>query len=124
MPIVTEVAKRALQFLLSESNFHRTRDNIVVASGAGKLAAGTVLGKVAATGKYVPSPATGAGGSQVGSAILGYPVDATSADAAVMAVTRDCEVKAGELVYEATVNDATKKATKNAELQAVGIIVR
>lgn len=123
MAILTE-GNRPLQFLLSEANFHRSRDTITVASGAGKLLAGTVLGKVTATSKYLPSPATGSGGSQVGSAVLAYPVDATSADVVVTAITRDAEVKAGELKYEATVNDAGKKATKNAELAAVGIIVR
>lgn len=123
MAILTE-GKRPFQFLLSEANFHRSRDAITVASGSGKLVAGTVLGKVTASGKYFPSPATGSGGSQVGSAVLCYPVDATSADVATTGITRDAEVKAGELTYEATVNDAGKKATKNGELAGVGIIVR
>lgn len=53
---------------------------VVVASGAGVLAAGTVLGKITASGKYLKSLAAANDGSQVPDAILAEGVDATSAD--------------------------------------------
>jgi hypothetical protein len=53
----------------------------VVASGAGALPRGSLLGKVTATGKYVLSLAAAADGSQVPDAILLESVDATAADA-------------------------------------------
>lgn len=115
---------RALGFVLSEAEHGRSRDEITVVSGEGVLEAGTVLGKITASGKYAASPATGSDGSQVGVAVLCYRVDATSADAVGVAITRAAQVKAPELAYDATVNDATKTATKNGELTAVGIVVR
>ena len=50
-------------FILSEDDEGRlSRDNIIVASGSGKLRPGTVLGKLTASGKFVPSPETGTNG--------------------------------------------------------------
>ena len=112
------------EFVLTEANGQRSRDNITIVSGAGVVKVGTVLGKITSGGKYTPSPATGSDGSQTGVAINLYQVDATSADVAVAAITRDAEVNKNLLVYEATVDDATKKGAKNTELAAVGIIAR
>lgn len=112
------------EFLLSESNFHRSRDNIVIVSGAGVLAPGTVLGKITASGKYKPSTATGSDGAETASAVLFRAVDATSADVPVAAITRDAEIKAFALAYDATVNDDTKKLAKRTQIAAVGLISR
>lgn len=54
--------------------------NVVIASGAGKLGCGTVLGQITASGKYVKVDSTNEDGSQTAKAVLAYPVDATSAD--------------------------------------------
>ena len=116
--------RRAAEFVLSEANGMRSRDNIIIASGQGILAPGIVLGKVTATGKYKASPDTGATGEQVATAILLYGVDATAADVAVAAITRQAEANVNILSYEATVNDATKRTAKATQLAAVGIIVR
>jgi hypothetical protein len=51
-----------------------------IASGAGVLPRGALLGKITATGKYILSLAAAADGSQVPDAILLEPVDATAAD--------------------------------------------
>ena len=53
-----------------------------------------------------------------------YGGDATSADVVVSGIVRDAEVRSGNLTYEATIDDATKKGRKHAELVEVGIIVR
>lgn len=123
MPTYTE-GRHPGEFLLSEANFHRSRDNIVVASGAGVLAAGTILAKVTASGKYVPAAATGSDGTQTAVAVLLRGVDATSADVPVAAITRDAEVKGPVLVYGTTLNDDTKKGAARTQLAAVGIISR
>jgi len=123
MAVLTET-RHAGEFVLSEGNGNISRDNIVIVSGAGVVRAGTVLGKITASGKYTPSPHTGADGSQTAVAINLYEVDATSADAAVSAIMRDAEVNANILAYAASVDDGAKKATKATQLAAVNIIVR
>ena len=115
---------RALGFVLSEAEFGRSRDEVTVASGEGVLDAGTVLGKLTTGGKYAASPATGSDGSQVGIAVLCYRVDATSADAQAVVISRAAQVKGPELIYDASVDDTAKTATKNDELAAAGIVVR
>ncbi|MGE4536655.1 MAG: head decoration protein [Desulfovibrio sp.] len=52
-----------------------------IASGAGVLVRGTVLGKITANGKYLKAIGTAEDGSQTPDAILAEDVDATSADA-------------------------------------------
>jgi hypothetical protein len=52
-----------------------------IASGAGILPRGTLLGKITASGKYLKSLAAAGDGSQVPDAVLLEPVDATAADA-------------------------------------------
>lgn len=121
MATVLTEGRHAADFIISEAEGKRSRDTIIIASGAGKVLPGTVLGKVTASGKYVPSPDTGADGSQTAAAINIYEVDATSADVSVAAINADAEVNVNELVYHSTVNDATKKGTKQTQLRALGI---
>ncbi|WGD31215.1 head decoration protein [Ancylobacter sp. WKF20] len=125
MTVLTE-PRRDGEFILNEVNGggNFSRDTIVIASGAGKVQPGTALGKVTASGKYVPSPATGSDGSQTAVALNVAYVDATSADVKVAAITRSTEVNGKILAYDSTVNDDTKKAAKATQLAAVGIIVR
>lgn len=112
-------------FILSEDDEGRlSRDTIVIASGAGKLLPGMVLGKVTASGKFVPSPATGTDGSETASAILVGPVDATSADAIAVGVMRHAEVNHSGLFYDASIDDDAKKSAKWDALRAAGIVVR
>ena len=87
--------------------------------------AGSVLGKITASGKYTLSAATGADGAQVAVAVLLYPVNATLADAVGIVLVRGPSIvsRAG-LAYEGTVNDAAKITAKIAQLAAVGIIAR
>lgn len=118
---------RAGGFIQSESNYARSRDMVTIdggTGGAGQLYAGTVLGKITASGKYVPSPATGGDGSQTAIAILWDDCDATAGDVVAGVVSRDCEVRAADLRFDASVNTDPEKETKYTELAAVGIIVR
>ena len=119
--------RHATEGLLSEANFHRSRDNITIAAGAGIILPGQVLGKVTASGKYVPSAnasVTGEEGAEVAKAIALYGCDASTEDQKISAITRDAEWNGHTLSYDATVDDATKKAAKTAQLAAQGIIAR
>lgn len=126
MDIKTE-QPRALAFLLSEGNGAISRDTVTIVSGAGVLAPGTVLGRITASGKYEPAtnaaadPATG---SETAVAVLAYSVDATSADATAVVIRRLAEVKGSMLSFHSSVDDATKRAAKVAQLAAVDIIAR
>lgn len=108
-------------FILSEANGTRSRDNITVVSGE-TLAAGAVLGKITASGKYAAYDNTAADGSEVAAGVLYAAVDASAADAAGVAILRDAEVNANELGWAA--NDATGITAGKADLKALGILVR
>lgn len=104
-----------------------TQIKFAIADGATDFAAGDAFSitVAAGSGSYVPAPnAEQANDSDHAVAINLYEVDATSADVSVAAIVRDAEVNGKLLTYEASVNDAAKKAAKNADLSAVGIIVR
>ena len=122
MPI-TEPARTG-EFILSEANGARSRENIKVAAGAGQLEPGTVLGIVAASGEYVPLNPSATDGSEQAAGILYAAVDASGSTAVdAVAIVRDAEVKGGELVWPGGITDA-QKATAVAQLGATGIIVR
>lgn len=115
------------EFLLSEANFHRSRDKVMIKSGAGVIQPGHVLGKITSGGKYIPSPnatVVGSEGAETALAVALYGVDATSADAEVAVISRDAEIQAFALVYDSSVNDDTKKGAKQTQLKAAGIISR
>lgn len=119
-----ETAIVASDWLKFEEDAYASRDTAIINTGAGKLVSGTVLAKLTATGKYVPAAAAGSDGSQTAVAILVFPVDATSADAKAVIVSRRATVSHAGLTYGATINDATKRAAANGQLAATGIIVR
>ncbi|SDG06681.1 head decoration protein [Rhodobacter capsulatus] len=123
MPVLTEQPSMG-DVLKYEVNPNYTREVITLLQGL-PYPVGSVLGKITASGKYTLSPATGADGSQVASAVLLYAVDATLADATGIVVARGPTIvsRAG-LAYGATVDDGAKITTKIAQLAAVGIIAR
>ena len=123
MPVLTEPPSMG-DVLKYEVNPNYTREVVTLLAGL-PYPVGSVLGKISTSGKYTLSPATGADGSQVATAVLLYAVDATLADAVGIVVTRGpAIVSRAALAYEATVNDAAKIAAKITQLAAVGIIAR
>lgn len=86
------------EFLVSEGNGRISRDVITVASGSGVLTAGTVLGKITASGKFAAYNGAAADGSETAVAVLFETVDATSADVSALAIVRLAEVNASELI--------------------------
>lgn len=118
---------RNLAFVISEGNGMISRDVVTIASGAGKLKPGTILGMITASKYYTASPnaqVVGIEGAETARAILAYAVDATSFAVEAVAITRQAEVKGPMLVFDASVNDATKKAAKLSQLAAATIIAR
>lgn len=75
-------------------------------------------------GKWRSADPTNTDGSATARGVLIYPVDATSADVETVALVRHAVVNTNLISYDAAVDDAPKKATKIAELKALGILVR
>lgn len=115
---------RDLAFILSELGRTLSRDVVTIAAGSGVVEPGTVLAKLSASGKYVPSAAGGADGSETAIAVLGYRVDATSVDVEAVVIANDAEVKAPALIFHPSVDDAAKRADKLAQLRVVNIKAR
>ena len=112
------------EFILSEANGQRSRETITIASGAGIIAAGTVLGKVTASGKYIASAVGASDGSEVPAAINIYDANASSLDVPVSAIVRDAEVNGKCLTYHADRDQPAEKLAAHAALANLGVIVR
>lgn len=121
MAILTEGARNA-QFLVSEANGFRSRGTGTVTVAVGGFSAGTVLGKITASGKYVRVDSTKTDGSEDEAAIL-YENLTESGDVDATLVLRDAEVVGAHLTYEDGADDAGETAA-NVALAALGIIVR
>jgi hypothetical protein len=66
-----------------------SRDEVIVFDGAGTVLRGTILGRVAATGKLKPMATAAVDGSEVACAVLAYEVTALGAgDVAARALVR------------------------------------
>ena len=86
---------------------------------------GSVLGKITASGKYKLAAVGAVDGSAIAVAVLLTATDATAGDATGVILARGpAIVSKAALVFDATVNDAPKTATKHAELTAALIVPR
>lgn len=101
-----------------------SRDLVTIASGAGVLEIGTVLGKITESGKFEAHADGASDGTETAIAVLAEKVDATSADVQAVVISRFAEVSRLGLKWDASVNTAGKKNAAIAELAAVGIITR
>ena len=107
-----------------ELNHNFTRETVTLLAGT-SYAVGAVLGRITASGKMKLSTATGTDGAQNAAAVLLFDVDATGADATGIVVVRGpAIVSKAALVFDASVDDAAKKAAKHAQLTAIGIVPR
>lgn len=115
-------------WLKREADSYFSRETVTIASGAGVLPSGRVLGKITASGKYtsVVAVSTGATGEDTGAAILLSPVDATAADVEAVVIVRDAIVSNQGLSYGADVDTANERAAIHADLAALNppILVR
>lgn len=114
--------RRTGAYIIGEAEIDRSREQIIVASG-NVLEAGTVLGKVTASKKYVALNLAAADGSQNVAGILYGDTNAAAADNRAVAHVRDCSVSGHELVWPVGISDANKTAAI-AAFVALGVIVR
>jgi hypothetical protein len=111
-------------FLVWEAFRDYTRETITVAPGAGLLAAGTVLGKVTASGVYAAYDPAAVDGTETPVAVLWGKADASAADAPAVALVRGpAIVNRHDLVFAGTPSEAEITAA-HAALMDAGILVR
>lgn len=84
-------------------------DNATIASGAGVLKRGTVLGKITASGKYTTALSASADGSQTPVTVLVDDVDATSSDVQG-GIFRQAELNGNALILGTGITLAAAKA--------------
>jgi hypothetical protein len=107
-----------------EVNPNFTRESVTLLAGS-NYPVGAVLGRITASGKYKLATSGGSDGAQTAAAVLLYATDATAADAIGIVVMRGpAIVSKAALVFDATVDDAPKTATKHGQLAAIGIVPR
>lgn len=123
MPTPLEENKTIGDVLHFEEDSRFSREVIVIASGAGVVEIGAVLGKITASGKYLPRDTDSADGTEVATVVNLKKVDATSADAESLAVVRHAIVKKNGLVWKDG-EDAAEIAVGTTELGNQGIVVR
>jgi len=122
MTVLTQ-GVQPLEFLLSEADGMRARDNeTVTVAGSEALVSGRVLAKLIATGKWVAYDDVGADGSEVAAGVLGTALPGVNGDYKALVFTRDCEVIGSMLNWGALAGPAI--ANGKADLKAVGVIVR
>ena len=123
MTTLTE-GKHAGGFLVWEVLRDYTRETVTVASGARKLAPGTVLGKITTGGKYTVLAPAATNGSQNAAGILWDAVDATDTDAPSVVLVRGPAIaNRHELVWPDGATEA-QITTATTALAALGIILR
>lgn len=111
-------------FLIWEVLSDYTRETVTLASGAGKLAPGTVLGKITTGGKYIVLTPGATNGSQNAAGVLWGPADATDADApGVVLVRGPALVNRHEITWPEAATEA-QITTATTALAALGIVLR
>jgi hypothetical protein len=119
---------RAGGFIQSEANFARSRDQVTFdgsSGGGGFVYAGTVMGQITASGKWVPCVESASDGAQTPAGIAIYDTDATNGDVQGSIIARAAEVRFEDLTWDPSISTLTEQKAKAALLQSgVGIIVR
>ena len=121
MTVLTQ-PRAAGEYLVSWCDEGSISSEMVTITG-GNYAAGTVLGKVTADGKYKLHDAAQTDGSQTAIAILYAAVDASSADKLGVITARLAEVNGAEITWKSGISNSNKVAGI-ASLATQNIIVR
>ena len=123
MTMLTE-GKHTGGFLVWEVLRDYTRETVTIASGAGKLEPGTVLGRITTGGKYTSFAPRASNGSQNASGILWDSVDASAADAPGVVLLRGPAItNRHDLVWPDGATEA-QITTATTALASIGIILR
>ena len=117
---------RNWEFLVSEDNGDFSREQFTLISGQ-NLKAGTVIGKITASGKYTILAPAAVDGSQNAIAVLGPATDASAADKRTAGIVGGAgisvEVNGNLLTWPAGIT-APQKVTAIAALLAAGVKIR
>ena len=115
------------EHIINEANGRISREQIMIAATAlaTPMLAGTVLGRVTATGVYVPLNPAASDGSEVARGFLYERRELKKAGANVRAVVhvRDCEINGRKIFWPAGITAPQKTAAETA-LATNGVIVR
>ena len=126
MPTLT-MAPTLGDLLKYELNGNYTRETVTLKAGT-NYALAPCSARSPRPSKYRLSPAAqvvGDEGAETAVAVLLEAVDATAADKTGLVIARGpAIVSKAALVFDASVDDDTKKAAKHAELSAAGIVPR
>jgi hypothetical protein len=126
MPVLTQSPTLG-DLLKFELNASYCREMVTLKAGIA-YPLGAVLGRITASGKYRLAPAaevTGDEGAETALAVLLEAVDATLADRTGLIAARGPVILSkAALVFDASVDDAAKKAVKHSQLAAAGLVVR
>lgn len=109
MPSVLNEGRYASDWLKREADASFSREEVTIVSGQGKLASGTVVGRITASGKYAAVTVAAADGSQTAAGIVMWADDATSADATAVIIARDAIVARQALSYGADVDTPAER---------------
>ena len=124
MPVTNIGYKTDADVVKTEEPNRASRDEKILASGAGNLKVGTVLGTVTTGGKLKQLAPAASDGTQNASHILLQNSDATSADQNVVTLARGtAEVVLQALVWPVGITD-NQKAAALAQLEAKLITAR
>ena len=126
MPVLTQTPTLG-DLLKFELNGSYCRETVTLKAGT-SYPLGAVLGKITTSGKHRLSPnaaVTGDEGAETAIAVLLEAVDATAADQTGLIAARGPVILSkAALAFDATVNDAAKKAAKHVQLAAAGLVAR
>lgn len=116
--------RHAAEFILSEANGNRSRENGTVVSGQNLVAGRVVMDN--GSGKLTALTAAGTAGDLDGTVlgILIEPVDASAGDVAAAYIARDAEVNGNLITHPTESTGGGEQAASIAALAALGIIVR
>lgn len=123
--VIFTQAKRISDLVKMEDHMQHgwvREEGVVNVASETALTIGSVMGKVTATGKYVPRDHAAADGSQVAAAVVieNITVPATTDTNVLLMVNGDAIVAEQSLVFDVA-HDAGQKAAAIAELKALGI---
>lgn len=105
------------EFLISEADGTLSREEVIVTQAGAALVSGTVMGKVTASGKYVPYSNAAIDGSEVAAGVLYTQLVAATGDRKQsVVIVRNAEVFGAALVGS--------DAPAVVDLRALNVIVR
>jgi len=121
MAVVTHYPKLSGEWLKHELDCELNREQVMIPAATGNLITGTVMGKVTASGKWVPHVNGAADGSEVAAGILLNGVDASGpSDVQGVNVIGNARIAPLELTWDASVDSQTKKDAALAQLESLG----